>query len=87
MALVSGDLFDLFQDLYDGKLDLTRFNYVVLTLLPKKVKMLIFCNCMPIFLVKCDFKVFTIVINYRIVSVVDKVITLVRTAFIKGSFI
>ena len=81
------DLLHLFHDFYNGKLDLSRLNYGILSLLPKtsdanKIQMY-----RPICLINVLFKLITKVINNRTVMVADKAVAPVQTAFIKGRFI
>ena len=57
--LVSDDLFAMFQDWNDGVLDISRFNYGILTLLPKCADATSIQQYRPICLLNVVFKIFT----------------------------
>ena len=81
--LVSGDLMDLFEEFYVGKLDLSRFNSGIVTLLPKVADASCIQQYRPICMLNVVFKIFTKVINNRVVKLAKKIISPVQTAFIK----
>ena len=85
--LVSNDLFHMFQDWYNGALDVSRFNYGLLTLLPKSNDANSIQQYRPICLLNVIFKIFTKVVNNRANSIANKVVSPVQSAFIKGRFI
>lgn len=85
--LVCQDLMHLFRLFYDGKLNIDRFNYGKITLLPKgegadKIQMY-----RPICLSNTLLKIFTKVLNNRAMLVADNAVDLVQSAFIKGRYI
>jgi hypothetical protein len=75
-------LLKLFQDFYDGKLDIPRISYGIITLSPKrqgadKIEMF-----RPMCLLNVIFKIFTKLSNNRAILVAAKVIPIVQSAFI-----
>jgi hypothetical protein len=70
------DLLKLFQDFYDGKLDIPRISYGIISLSPK-IEMF-----RPMCLLNVIFKIFTKLSNKRAILVADKVISIVQSAFI-----
>jgi hypothetical protein len=56
---VKGDILNMFSDFYEGRLDLFRLNFAMLTLIPKvedATEMKLF---RPISLLNCSFKIFS----------------------------
>jgi hypothetical protein len=63
---VKSDILNMFSDFYEGKLDLFRLNFVMLTLNPKVedvTKMKLF---RPISLLNCSFKIFSKFLTLRL---------------------
>lgn len=81
------DLLKLFQAFDQGALDLSRFNYGTITLLPKGVGADKIQMYRPICLSDTIFKIFTKVVNNKTMVVGDKGVDPVQSAFIKGRFI
>jgi hypothetical protein len=86
-GLISNDLFLLFQDFFDNKIDISRLNYGTIILIAKglgadKIQMY-----RPICLLNVLFKFFTKVMNNRAILVAEEVISKIQSAFIKGRFI
>lgn len=77
----------LFNEFYHNRLDIARFNYGILTLLPKIQGADKLQAYRPICLINVILKVFTKVLNYRAIRVADKTISEFQTTFIKGRFI
>jgi hypothetical protein len=75
------------REWHRGELNIARFNYGVLTLLPKCVDASMIQQYRLICLLNVMFKVFTKVTNNRAIEVADKIISPVQTAFIKECFI
>lgn len=73
--LIAGDIFALFQDFYDGKIDISRLNYGTIILIAKgmgadKIQMY-----RPICLLNVLFKAVTKVMNNRAILVANEVIS------------
>lgn len=85
--IVCNDLLTMFKDFNLGKLDNSRFNYGVITMLPKgqganKIQMY-----RPICLSNVMFKFFTKAVHNKTTMVADKVVDEIQSAFIKGRYI
>ena len=85
--LVSPNLFSLFQDFHRGSLDIKRFNYGIITLIPKGQGADRLTMFRPICLLNVVFKIFTKVLNNRTICLADKIVDDIQSAFIKGRFI
>ena len=81
------DLMCLFNKCFHGKIDISRLNYGIISLLPKVSDAARLQLFRPICLSNVIFKLVTKVINNRTILVADKVVSPVQTAFIKGRFI
>jgi hypothetical protein len=81
---IQGELLSMFQDFWEGHLDIKRLNFGVITLVPKVKE----ANCIkqyrPICLLNVDYKCFTKVLTNRLVSVAQRVVGKNQTDFIKG---
>ena len=85
--LICNDLLRLFHDFYEGKINISRLNYGVVTLLAKgqgadRIQMY-----RPICMLNVPFKNFTKVLNNRAMKIADKTISKAQSAFIKGRYI
>lgn len=58
-SVVKDDLVDLFRDFQEGKLDLYRLNFAILTLIPKISEARDMKNFRPISLANYNFKIFS----------------------------
>ena len=85
--LIKTDLMNLFEDFHNGKLNISRLNYGVITLIPKMQGADQIQKFRPICLLNVSFKIFTKVLMNRLVGVADKIILPTQTAFIKGRVI
>jgi hypothetical protein len=85
--VVKSDIMELFQDFFEGKLDIYRLNFVVLSLIPKEPDATSMKKIRPISLLNCIFKIFTKVLTNRLGTVMDFLIAPNQTAFIKGRYI
>lgn len=76
----------MFDEFFDGNLDLSRLNYGIVTLIPKgqgadKIKMYrLIC------LLSVSFKIFTKIMADRLAQVISKYIEASQTAFIKHRY-
>jgi hypothetical protein len=85
--LISEDLMVLFNEFYLRKLDISRFNYGFITLLPMVQGADKLQAFRPIALINVILTFFTKVLNYRAARVADKVVSEFQTTFIKVRFI
>ena len=74
----------LFEAFYEGKLDVRRLNYGVITLLPKISGADRIQKFRPICLLRCPYKLITKVMDRRAAVVVPKLISPNQNAFAKG---
>jgi hypothetical protein len=72
--VIKQDLMSLFYEFYMGRLPIHSLNFGVITLLPKITDATRIQQHMPICLLNVSFKVFTKVLNNRILKVTDKLI-------------
>jgi hypothetical protein len=85
--IIGVDVLLLFNDFYHGKLDIARFNYGLLSLLPKVKGADKLQAYRTICLLNVIFYIFTKVLNNRTSLVADKCVSLVQTAFIQRRYI
>jgi hypothetical protein len=85
--VVKKDIFAFFSDLQEGKLDLYRLNFAVLSLIPKEPDASTMKKFRPISLLNCIFKIFTKVVTNRLAKLMNLLTSPNQTAFIKGRFI
>jgi hypothetical protein len=77
----------LFDDMYDHKIDLTRINYGIITLIPKGDDADRIQKFTPICLLQVMFKIFNKTLTVRGAPVMEKLLSQCQTAFIKGRYI
>ena len=80
-------LMNLFYKFHAGRLPIHSLNFRVITLLPKIADAARIQQYIPICLLNVSFKIFTKVLNNRILKVADKMIGSSQTAFILGRYI
>jgi len=85
--IVKPDLMSLFHEFHAGRLPIHSLNFGVLTLLPKIIDAVRIQQYRPICLLNVSFKIFTKVLNNRLLKVADKLIGPSQTAFIPGRYI
>jgi hypothetical protein len=85
--LIRADFMDMVKDWNEGKLDLFRLNFSLLTLIPKETDAVTIQKFRPIALTNCSFKIFSKCATNRLGVVSEKLISPNQTAFIKGRFI
>jgi hypothetical protein len=85
--IVKYDLINLFEDRYNGDLDIFRLNFAMITLIPKENDARKMRKFRPISLLNCSFKKFTKVITNRFVRILNRLISYQQFVFIKGRFI
>jgi len=85
--VVKQDLMNLFYEFHAGRLPIHSLNFGVITLLPKITYAIRIQQYRPICLLNVSFKIFTKVLNNRILKVADKLIGPSQTTFIPGRYI
>jgi hypothetical protein len=81
---INEDMFNMFQDFWEGHLDIKRLNFGVITLVPKLVEANTINQHRPICLLNVNYKIFTKVLTNRLVPVAKKIIRKNQTGFIHG---
>jgi hypothetical protein len=84
--VVKPDLMSLFHEFHDRRLPIHSLNFGILTLLPKVTDAVRIQQYRPICLLNVSFKIFTKVLNNRLLRVADKLIGPTQTAFIPGRY-
>ena len=82
--IVKNDIIQLFADFHDGKVDISRINYGVITLLPKVFDAARIQQFRPIYLLSCLYKLITKTLTLRLEIVAEKLMHSNQTAFMKG---
>jgi hypothetical protein len=85
--VIKPDLMNLFYEFHAGRLPIHRLNFGIITLLPKITDAARIQQYRPICLLNVSFKIFTKVLNNRILKVIDKLIGPTQTTFIPGRYI
>ena len=85
--VVKTDLTSLFYEFHAGRLSILSLNFGVITLLPKISDAIRIQQYRPICLLNVSFKIFTKVLNNRILKVADKLIGPSQTTFVLGRYI
>lgn len=82
--IVKNDVIQLFDDFHNNKVDISRLNYGIITLLPKIKEANKIQQYRPICLWNCLYKLITKVLTTRVEPYADKLINRAQTAFLKG---
>jgi hypothetical protein len=77
----------LFLEFHSGRLPIHSLNFRILTLLPKVTDVVWIQQYRPIYLLNVSFKIFTKVLNNRLLKVADKLIGPSQMTFIYGRYI
>ena len=85
--VVAQDLLCLFDWFHDGKLDVQRLNYGIITLLPKSTDASRIQQYRPICLLRCPYKLLTKAMDIRASKYAHKLFSIHQNAFIKGRHI
>jgi hypothetical protein len=64
----------MFQDFYNGDLDLCRLNFALLTLIPKELGARNMTKYRPISLCNCIFKIFSKVLTIKLGKIANRLI-------------
>ena len=81
------DLLALVNDFQQGKLEISRLNYGIITLIPKCKDTTDIKKFRPICLLNVSFKIITKPLMSRLSSAVDPVVGPTQTAFLKNRYI
>ena len=84
MACYQSDIVQLFDDFYHDRVDISRLNYGIITLLPKVKEANRIQQYRPICLLNCLYKLITKTLTIRLEQIADKLIHCNQTAFMKG---
>lgn len=68
-------------------MDLCRLNFDLVTLIPKAGDATNLKQFRPISLLNCSFKIFSKLLTLRLSAIVQRIVTVNQSAFIKGRFI
>ena len=82
--IIKNDIIQLFDDFHKGRVDISRINYGVITLLPKVSDAVRIQQFRPICLLNCLYKLITKTLTLRIEKVAEKLIHPNQTTFMKG---
>lgn len=78
---------EMVRDFQQGRLDISRLNYGVITLILKIKEAVNVKQFRPICLLNVSFKIFSKLLMDRLTEAADKLIDKGQTAFIKGRYI
>ena len=81
--IVRKDILELFQEFWEGELNVSRLNYGIITLLPKVTDAEKIQQYRPICLLNCIYKWITKVLTIRLEPVAEKLILSSQSAFMK----
>ena len=82
--IIRVDIIQLFDDFYNQRVDTSRINYGIITLLPKIKKASRIQHFRLICLLNCLYKLITKTLTLRLELVADKLIHNTQTAFMKN---
>lgn len=83
-GIVKDDIIQLFDDFHAGRVDISRINYGIITLLPKVADAAKIQQFRPICLLNYLYKLITKTLTLRMERVAGKLIHPTHTAFMKG---
>lgn len=81
---IKDDVMNLFNDFWEGQLDIKRLNYGVISLVPKVKETINITQFRPICLLNVDYKWFTKVLTERLVPVAENIIDKNQIGFVRG---
>lgn len=82
--IVKADIMQLFDDFYNHKVDISRIDYGIITLLPKINEASKIQQFRPICLLNCIYKLVTKTLTIRLEKVANTLIHNTQSAFMKG---
>jgi hypothetical protein len=77
----------LFRSFERGDLNIDRFNYAMIILIPKEEGAKNLRKFRPISLINCSFKIFAKALKNRLEHICDRLLSPNQTTFVKGKFI
>jgi hypothetical protein len=77
----------LFRSFERGDLNIDRFNYAMIILIPKEEGAKNLRKFRPISLINCSFKIFAKALKNRLEHICDRLLSPNQTTFVKGRFI
>jgi hypothetical protein len=83
-SIIKPDIIQLFLNFHRGKIDISRINYVIITLLPKVSNAARIQQYRSICLLNCLYKLITKTLTLRIEPYADKLIHPAQSAFMRG---
>ena len=72
--IIKEDLMEMFDEFYDNKMDISRLNYGIITLIPKIKEANLIQQYRPICLLNVLFKIFSKTLMLRLESVLERII-------------
>ena len=75
---------EMFDEFFENKLEISRLNYGIITLIPKIKEANLIQQYRPICLLNVVFKNFSKTLMLRLESVLERIINKGQTAFLKG---
>jgi hypothetical protein len=81
---IKGPMLEMFEKLHKGKLNLSRMNYGLISLIPKLKEANNIKQYKPICLLGVDYKWFTKVLTMRLTAAADSIISKTQTTFLSG---
>ena len=69
-GIVKNDLLAMFNDFHQGKLDLHKINFALITLIPKEEGARSMMKFRPISLINCSFKIFSKALTLRLGKII-----------------
>lgn len=85
--IIKADFMALVREFEKGKLNVSRLNYAIITLIPKEPEAKNLKKFRPISLINCSFKIFSKAMNNRLVKICDRLLANNQSAFIEGRYI
>jgi hypothetical protein len=82
--IIKADIMEMFNDFYEGRLDVSRINYGVITLLPKVTDAEKIQQYRPICLLNCLYNWITKVLTIKVEKYAEKLILQNQITFMKG---
>jgi hypothetical protein len=82
--IIKKDIIQLFDDFHQGRVDISRINYGIITLLPKISDAARIQQYRPICLLNCLYKLITKTLTLRIEPYAERLIHNAQSAFMKG---
>jgi hypothetical protein len=83
---LGGDIMKMFDEFFEGHLDLFRLNFAMLTLIPKVDDASEMKYFRPISLLNCSFRIFIKVLTIRLEKVSQRLVAKEHSAFIRGRY-